>query len=152
MAKAPNSGVLHGGLSDVHPKYNWGYIIDLNLDELLIFGMIIKSRDMFEQIAFSKNVNLMEYGAPFNMSTWNNWSFAGIQEPIPRWEMCAELVTRFMGLATFNLMERSQNVSQTAENIVTTAFNAIVEVVKTKLSQMDMTDLLSNYLKNKVGR
>ncbi|CAG9821764.1 unnamed protein product [Phaedon cochleariae] len=82
------------------------------------------------------------------LDTFNS-ALYGTQEPLERWEMCARLVRKFMGLATSNRQELLNPITNFTTEIIGDEFNSILNIVKSKIIKYQNSELLYNHLKSK---
>lgn len=84
------------------------------------------------------------------MDTFNSELF-GMEKALPRWEICAGIVRKFMGLATNNFLEKEDPISDKAISVVNTTFSFIVSVVRNRLSKFETNALLHRHLQLKLS-
>ncbi|XP_018570152.1 protein gone early [Anoplophora glabripennis] len=84
------------------------------------------------------------------MDTFNSELF-GIEKPLPRWEICAGIVRKFMGLATNNFLEKDNPIPGEAISVVNNTFNSIATVVRNRLGKFENNALLYRHLKLKLA-
>nr|CAH7760421.1 unnamed protein product [Callosobruchus chinensis] len=75
----------------------------------------------------------------------------GIEQPMERWEYCAGLTNRFMGLAVNNYREQYDSLTEETAQIVNTTFDSIVAVVRNKIKTDKITHGLHEHLSAKLS-
>ncbi|VEN42156.1 unnamed protein product, partial [Callosobruchus maculatus] len=75
----------------------------------------------------------------------------GIEQPMERWEYCAELTNRFMGLAVNHYRENHDPLTKETTRIVNTTFDSIVAVVRNKIKTDKITNGLYEHLNTKLS-
>lgn len=80
--------------------------------------------------------NYLPYLSHEFISIWDTFESKvyGIAQPLERWEMCANLVQRFMGLAINVLNEKSDPISPDTHSVVNETFHSILNVVQKRFS------------------
>ncbi|CAH1968446.1 unnamed protein product [Acanthoscelides obtectus] len=74
----------------------------------------------------------------------------GIEEPMQRWEYCAKLTNRFMGLAVNYFREKKDPLTKETMQIVNTTFDSVVVVARRKIKTDKITNGLYEHLNTKL--
>lgn len=74
----------------------------------------------------------------------------GINEPMPRWELCINLVKKIMGFAVDVLLEKKNPVTTRSKDKIEEIFYSIRDIVGSKLKKFSTIPNLERYLNRKV--
>ncbi|XP_049819342.1 protein gone early [Aethina tumida] len=86
-------------------------------------------------------------------SSWDtfNAELYGVQRSLERWETCARITRRFMGLASDALKEIENPLTVNVIRVVNDTFQSILDVAKTKLIAFEHNSSLYSHLRSKLN-
>lgn len=130
-------------------------VIVTSQDYLLKVSQVVASTDratLNSYIIWTLVKEYIPYLSSQFTSTVNvfNKELLGIQEPLPRWEFCVNLVKKFMGFAVDVMLDRRQPVINNTVQELEDIFSNMKHVVTDRLSKFSTVPNLEQHLSRKV--